>query len=85
MQLELDFDPQPTLKKLFFMTSGLFTNELCYTINTDYGNASGYNHNEAIEKLLQSGYTKQAAESLLKKAKRSKKWIVYQYQQCFNF
>lgn len=85
MQLELDLGPMPTIQKLFFMTSGLFTNELCYTTGTTYGNASGYSQDQAINKLIKYGYTKQDAKSLLLKAKRSQKWIVFNYQQNLGF
>lgn len=85
MQLEFDFDTTTPVNKLFYMTSGLFTNELCYTTGTTYGNASGYTRDQAMKKLLKFGYTKQAATSLLVKAKRTERWIVFNYQQCFNF
>ena len=70
MQLELDLGPMPTIQKLFFMTTGLFTNELCYTTGTTYGNASGYSQDQAINKLIKYGYTRQSAKSLLLPAVR---------------
>jgi len=85
MQLELDLGPLPVIQKLFFMTSGLFTNELCYTTSTTYGNASGYSHDQAINKLQRYGYSEKDAKALLLKAKRSNKWIVYNYQQSLGF
>lgn len=75
MQLELALGPIPSIQKLFFMTSGLFTNKLCYTTGTTYGNASGYSQEQAITKLMRYGYSKADAKSLLLKAKRSNKWL----------
>lgn len=85
MQLEFDFDPIPSIKKLFYMTSGLFTNELCYTYKTSYGNATGYSREQAMSHLLRLGYSKENANALLIHAKRSQKWVVYQYQQNLGF
>lgn len=85
MQLELDLGPLPTIQNLFFMTSGRFANEICYTTGTNYGNASGYSHDQAINKLQRYGYSEKDAKALLLKAKRSKKWIVYNYQQSLGF
>ena len=67
------------------MTTGLFTNELCYTTQTSYGNASGFSQEEAMVKLLKLGYSSENAKALLSKAKRTQKWVVYHYQQCFNY
>lgn len=85
MQLELDLGPLPTIQQLFFMTTGRYANELCYTTETTYGNASGYSQDQALIKLIKYGYTKENAKKLLLKAKRSQKWLVYSYQQSLIF
>lgn len=85
MQLEFDFEFPPIVKKLFFMTTGRFSDELCYTTNTSYGDASGYTESQAMNRLLILGYPKQKAKALLLRAKHSEKWIVYHYQQSLSF
>ena len=85
MQQEFDFEPTQQVENFFYMTTDLSTNELCYTSKTSYGKAVRFTQDQAMVKLIKLGYTKKDARLLLIRAKRSEKWIVYHYQQCFNF
>lgn len=85
MQLQLDLEPAPIIEKKFYMTVGRFSEEICYTAQPACKDVLSYTENQAFHKLRLLGYSEKTARSLLSKAKHSGKWIVFSYQQCFNF
>lgn len=85
MQLEFDFGLTLEREKKFYLTIGRFSEELCYTAHPSYTDVKAYSEDQVLDKLLVFGYSAAKARALISKAKKKEQWLVYSYQQCFNF